>query len=347
MPHNAVAGMVGLQVPGGRSMRRREFIAAVGGAAVTWPLAARAQQAGNVPIIGYLSQGTPERGAAFVDAVRDGLAAMGLVEQKDYTNEFRWARNDVDHLPGLVGELVQLRVAVIVCLDTAPVARAAKTATSEIPIVFALGNDPVKMGLVDSINHPGGNITGISTMNTDIGAKLVGLLHELLPRAKRFAILANIESADPARALITGAQEGALTLGLQTEIIFASKVNEIDTALAGLAARSQGLIVHADALFRQTTDKVTTVAIQEKLPTLSSLPNFTKAGGLMGYGSDFIEAHRQVGLYVGRILKGEKVGDLPVQLGVKFTFAINLKTAKAIGVEIPATLLARADEVIE
>ena len=328
-------------------MRRRDFVKGIAGSAAVWPLAARSQQAGTVPIIGYLSQGTPERGTAFVAAVRDGLAAMGLIEQRDYTGEFRWARNDVDHLPGLVSELVQRRVAIIVCLDTAPVARAAKTATTEIPIVFALGNDPVKGGLVDSINHPGGNITGVSTMNTDIGAKLVGLLHELLPTAKRLSLLVNIESADSARSLITGVQEGALALGLQTELVFASKVNEIDPALTGLAARSQALIVHADALFRQATDKVTTVAMREKLPTLSSLPNFTNAGGLMGYGSDFIEAHRQVGLYVGRILKGEKAGDLPVQLGVKFTFAINLKTARAIGVDIPPTLLARADAVIE
>ena len=331
----------------GRFVRRRDFIKGIGGTAAVWPLAARAQQAGTVPIIGYVSQGTPERGEVLVAAVRDGLAAMGLVEQKDYTSEFRWGRNDVDHLPALVGELVQRRVAVIVCLDTVPVIRAAKAATTEIPIVFAVGTDPVKGGFVDSINHPGRNITGVSTLNTDIGPKLIGLLHELLPTAKRFAVLANIESADSARSLITGAQEGARALGLQTEFVFASKVNEIDGALTGLAARSQALIVQTDALFRQAANEVTTVAIREKLPTLSALDDFTKAGGLMSYGSDFIEAHRQVGLYVGRILKGEKAADLPVQLGVKFTFAINLKTAKMIGVDIPPKLLARADEVIE
>jgi putative ABC transport system substrate-binding protein len=328
-------------------MRRREFIALVGSTVTAWPLAARAQQAGNLPVIGYLSQGMPENAAILVAGVADGLSAAGLVQQRDYTTEFRWGRNDVDHLPALVSELVQRRVAVIVCLDTAPTVRAAKAATTEIPIVFALGNDPVKGGLVDSISHPGGNVTGISTMNQDLGAKFVGLLHELLPTAKRFAILVNIEATDSARSLITTAQVGALALGLQTEVVFASKANEIDEALAGLGARSQALIVHADALFRQNDDRVTSMAMRERLPTLSSLPNFTKAGGFMGYGSDFIEAHRQAGLYVGRILKGEKAGDLPVQLGVKFTFAINLKTAKAIGVDIPPTLLARADEVIE
>jgi putative tryptophan/tyrosine transport system substrate-binding protein len=328
-------------------MRRREFIALVGSTVAAWPPAARAQQAGNLPVIGYLSQGMPENAAILVAGVADGLSAAGLVQQRDYTTEFRWGRNDVDHLPALVSELVQRRVAVIVCLDTAPTVRAAKAATTEIPIVFALGNDPVKGGLVDSISHPGGNVTGISTMNQDLGAKFVGLLHELLPTAKRFAILVNIEATDSARSLITTAQVGALALGLQTEVVFASKANEIDEALAGLGARSQALIVHADALFRQNDDRVTSMAMRERLPTLSSLPNFTKAGGFMGYGSDFIEAHRQAGLYVGRILKGEKAGDLPVQLGVKFTFAINLKTAKAIGVDIPPTLLARADEVIE
>lgn len=328
-------------------MRRREFIALVGSTVAAWPSAARAQQAGNLPVIGYLSQGMPENAAILVAGVADGLSAAGLVQQRDYTTEFRWGRNDVDHLPALVSELVQRRVAVIVCLDTAPTVRAAKAATTEIPIVFALGNDPVKGGLVDSISHPGANVTGISTMNQDLGAKFVGLLHELLPTAKRFAILVNIEATDSARSLITTAQVGALALGLQTEVVFASKANEIDEALAGLGARSQALIVHADALFRQNDDRVTSMAMRERLPTLSSLPNFTKAGGFMGYGSDFIEAHRQAGLYVGRILKGEKAGDLPVQLGVKFTFAINLKTAKAIGVDIPPTLLARADEVIE
>jgi ABC-type uncharacterized transport system substrate-binding protein len=327
-------------------MRRREFITLLGGAAAAWPVVARAQQA-DLPIIGYVGQGAPEDAAPFVAAVRDGLTSTGLVEGKDYTSEFRWARHDADRLPGLVAELVQRRVAVIVTLDTAPAARAAKAARTEIPIVFALGNDPVKSGLVNSLNHPGGNITGSSTMNLDIGAKLIGLLHELLPTAKRFAVLVNIENADSARLLMTGAQDGALTLGLQTVIVFASKANEIDAALTGLAARSQGLIVHPDALFLQNREKVTTLAMRERLPTLSSLPDFAKAGGLMGYGSSFNEVHRQVGTYAGRILKGEKPGDLPVQLGAKFKFTINLKTAKAIGLDIPPTLLARADEVIE
>ena len=328
-------------------MRRRDFIRGIAGSVIAWPAAALAQQAGNLPIVGYLSQGTPEGTKAFIAAVRDGIGTTGLVEEKDYVSEFRWGRNDVDRLPGLVAELLQRRVAVIMCLDTAAVARAAKAATSQIPIIFALGNDPVKDGLVNSINHPGGNITGVSTMNQDIGAKDIALLHELLPAAKRFAVLVNIESADSARSLVTGVQEGALALGLQTEIVFASKADELDAALGGLAGRSQGLIVHADALFRQNSEKVTTLAVREKLPTLSSLPDFTKAGGLLGYGSSFLEAQRQAGVYVGRILKGERPGDLPIQLSAKFAFSINLKTAKAIGIDIPPMLLARADDVVE
>jgi putative tryptophan/tyrosine transport system substrate-binding protein len=327
-------------------MRRRDFIKGIAGSSLAWPLSARAQQPA-LPVIGYVSGGTSQGTAAFAAAVRDGISSAGLIEGKDYTSEFRWAGNNSDRLPGLVSDLVKDRVAVIVSLDTVPAARAAKAATTDIPIVFALGTDPVKGGLVASLNHPGGNITGISTMNLDIAPKLIGLLYELLPRARRIAVLVDIENADAARSMITGAQDGALTLGLQTEILFATREAEIDASLAGLGARAQALIVHPDVLFTQNSEKLATLAISEKLPTISSLPNFAKAGGLMGYGSSFMDVHRQAGVYVARILKGEKPGDLPVQLGTKFTFTINLKTANAIGVDFPPTMLARADEVIE
>ena len=220
-------------------------------------------------------------------------------------------------------------------------------ATTEIPIVFALGTDPVQAGLVASLNHPGGNITGISTMNLDIGSKWVGLLHELLPAAKRFAVLVNIENADSARSIITRTQEAALALDTQIEILFASNEREIDAALAGLGARAQALIMHPDVLFTQNLEKLAALAIREKLAALYSTPNFPQAGGLMSYGSSFLEAQRQAGVYVGRILKGEKPGELPVQRASKFDFVINLKTAKTIRIDIPTTLLARADEVIE
>jgi len=327
-------------------MRRREFITLLGGAAAAWPLAARAQQA-PPPVIGYLSHATPEGAADFVAAVRKGLGEAGLVDGQDVTSEFRWARHVADRLPALATDLVQRRVALIVTLDTVPAARAAKAATTETPIVFALGTDPVQAGLVASLNRPGGNITGISTMNLDLGTKWVGLLHELLPTARRFAVLVNIENADSARSIITRTQEAAFALGLQTELLFASVEPEIDAALAGLGARAQALIIHPDVLFLQHREKLATLAIRERLPALYSTRNFPLAGGLMSYGSSFLEAHRQTGLYAGRILKGEKPGELPVQRAIKFDLVINLKTAKALGLDLPASVLARADEVIE
>jgi len=326
-------------------MKRRAFITLLGGA-VAWPLAARAQQPA-MPVVGFLSHGTPEGTASFVAAVRKGLGEAGLVEGKDVTSALRWARHDADRLPALAADLVQRRVALIVTLDTVAAARAAKAATTEIPIVFALGTDPVQAGLVASLNRPGGNITGISTMNLDLGSKWIGLLHELLPAAKRFAVLVNIENADSARSIITRTQEAALALGTQTEILFASNEREIDAALAGLGARAQALILHPDVLFTQNLEKLAALAIREKLAALYSTPNFPQAGGLMSYGSSFLEAQRQAGVYVGRILKGEKPGELPVQRASKFDFVINLKTAKTIRIDIPTTLLARADEVIE
>ena len=263
------------------------------------------------------------------------------------TSEFRWARHDADRLPALAADLAQRRVALIIPLGTVPAIRAAKAATTQIPIVFALGTDPVQAGLVANLNHPGGNVTGISTMNLDLSSKWVGLLRELLPVAKRFAVLVNTQSPDSARSIIAGTQEAAFTLGMQIEIIFASNEGEIDTALAGLGARSQALIIHPEVLFLENLGKLAALAIREQLPALYTIRDFPQAGGLMSYGSSFLEAHRQAGVYAGRILKGEKPGELPVQRATKFDLVINLKTAKALGFDVPATLLARADEVIE
>ena len=325
-------------------MRRRDFITLVGGVTAAWPLAARAQ---TIPIIGFLAQGTQDEGAALLSAVQKGLGEANLIEGKDFTSEFRWAQNDAVRLPGLAAELAQRRVAIIVVLDTQTAARAAKLVTNKIPIVFSFGADPVKAGLVESLNRPGGNITGISTMSLDLGAKWVGLLHELLPSARRFAVLVNIETADAARSLITNVQEGALPTGLQTEIVFASTASELEPAFAGLGARAQALIVHPDVLFLRNREPLAALAIREKLATISTVQGFAQADGLLSYGSDFVEAHHQAGLYVARILKGEKPGDLPVQRATKFNLVINLKTAKAIGLDIPAMFQARADEVIE
>jgi putative tryptophan/tyrosine transport system substrate-binding protein len=277
----------------------------------------------------YLAQFAPERTPALVAAVRRALAETGLVEGKDYASEFRSAGGDANLLPGLAAELVQHRVRVIIVLDTLAAVRAAKAVTTAVPIVFAMGSDPVKAGLVESLNHPGGNVTGISTMNLEIGSKWVGLLHKLLPAAKRIAILV-FQNADTARLVITGAQEAAFSIGLQTEIEFANKEGEIEPALAGLGIRSQTLIVQPDLVF-QNNKELAALAVREKLPALTAAQDFPKVGGLMSYGSTFVEAHRPAGVYVGRILKGEKPGDLPVRRNTKFDFVINLNTAKALG----------------
>ena len=326
-------------------MHRRDFFTLIGGAAIAWPIAARAQAPKSV--VGFLSQGTPEGGAALVAAVRKGLGEAGLVEGKDFASEFRWASNSVDRLPRLAADLVQRQVAAIITLATVASARAAKAATTKIPIIFAHGTDAVQAGLVASLNAPGGNVTGISTLNLDAGSKWVGLLHELLPTAKRFAVLVNIENADAARSLITGVQGAAFTIGLQTEFLFARNESEIDTAFAGLGARAQALIIQPDVLFLQQQKKLASLAAREKLASLYALRVFPEAGGLMSYGASLVEAHRKAGAYAGRILKGEKVGELPVQQATNFELVINLKTAKALGLTISPSLLARADDVIE
>src|SRR6516165_2543054 len=298
-------------------------------------------------MVGYLAQAKPEEGiTALVAANRNGLSETGLVEGKDYISEFRSAGGDANLLPGLASELVQHGAAVIMTLDTLAAPRAAKAVTTTVPIVFATGADPLRARLVESLNRPSGNITGISAMNLELGSKWVGLLHELLPAAKRIAIFVNIENADAARLLITDTQEAALSMGLQTEFVFASNEGEIEPALGGLGARSQGLIIQPDVAFRNS-EKVAALAVREKLPAIAAADDFAKRGGLMSYGSSFVEAHRLAGAYVGRILKGEKPGELPVQRATKFDFVINLKTAKTIRIDIPTTLLARADEVIE
>src|SRR5262245_58031701 len=247
-------------------MRRRELTTLFAGAAAEWPLAVGAQKPATPPVIGYLAHGTPEGTAIFVAAVRKGLGEAGVVDGKDVISELRWARNDSDRLPALAADLVQRGVALIITLDTVQAARAAKAAaTREIPVVFTVGTDPVKAGLVATLSQPGGNVTGISSMNLDLGSKWIGLLHELLPAGKRFAVLVNIENADSARSLITGTQTAALTIGLQTEFVFASAAGEIDAALAGLGARAQGLIIHPDVLFTQNRDKLAAFAIRRSI----------------------------------------------------------------------------------
>ena len=247
-------------------------------------------------MIGYLAEGKPEGTAVLVAAVRNGLAETGFVEGKDYTSEFRSAGGDANLLPGLATELVQHRAAVIVALDTLAAARAAKAVTTAVPIVFVTGADPVRARLVQSLNRPSGNITGISSMNLELGSKWVGLLHELMPTAKRIAVLVNIENADAARLMITDTQEAAFAMGLQTEFVFASNEGEIEPALSGLGARSQALIIQPDVAFQlKNPEEFATLAIREKLPAIAATHEFAKNGGLMSYGSSFIEAHRLAG----------------------------------------------------
>jgi putative ABC transport system substrate-binding protein len=325
-------------------VRRREFITLLGGAAVGWPLAARAQQA--MPVIGFLYAGSPEPSAHLVAAFRKGLTETGYVEGQNVAIEFRWARNEIDRLPELVADLVQRRVAVIVSpgSSTAPVA--AKAATASIPIVFSMGGDPVQAGLVASFNQPGGNVTGISSMNTELGSKRLGLLHELVPNAQRFAAL--LIHSPAYQPLLRDVQAGAASIGRPIDILYASTSREIDAAFAVMVQkRIEALVLTPGPLFNNNRVQLATLAARHALPAIFSSREFAEAGGLMSYGPSITEEFRQTGIYCGRVLKGEKPADLPVMRATKFEFIINLQTARAFGVDVPPTLLARADEVIE
>jgi putative tryptophan/tyrosine transport system substrate-binding protein len=330
----------------GADMRRREFITLVGSAAA-WPLTTRAQQP-VMPVVGFLYPGAPEPNANFAAAFRKGLSETSYVEGQNVTIEYRWAENQLERLPGLAADLVRRQVSVIAVGGNIDSVQAAKTATSTIPIVFAIGNDPVKAGLVASLSRPGGNVTGIVTINSDLGAKWVGLLHELLPGATRFALLVNSDSPLTADSMIKDVQAAASTIGRQTEVLYASTKRDIDAAFASLVQKRLGaLLITPDPLLFENRAQIATLALRDAVPAIYAIRAFPDAGGLMSYGSSFADIFRQAGVYAGRILKGEKPGDLPVIQATKFELVINLKTAKALGLEIPPMLLARADEVIE
>src|SRR6516162_1125757 len=327
-------------------MKRREFITLLGGAAC-WPLAARAQQPA-MPVIGFLSHGTPEGTAAFVAAVRKGLGEAGLVEGKDVTSELRWARHDADRLPALAADLVQRRVALIVTLDTVAAARAAKAATTEIPIVFALGTDPVQAGLVASLNRPGGNISGISFINSQLGPKRIQLLRLLNPKTAVVAVLVNPKN--PNAADVKAFVAAGRSIGVDIVIVNASTEPEIKQALdRAVQQHADALLVHVDALFNDGAglSQIIALAAQHRLPTMMATPIFTARGGLISYGADTSELNREAGVYVARILRGEKPADLPVVQPTKFELWVNLKTAKALGLSIPESFLLLADKVIE
>jgi putative ABC transport system substrate-binding protein len=326
-------------------MRRRAFLRVVGGAAALWPLAGSAQQA--MPVVGYLSAGMPEAEANLVGALRQGLGEVGFVAGQNVAIEYRWARNDNTRLAELAAELVRRGVAVIYTPASTPAGLAAKAATTTIPIVFSTGADPVQVGLVSSLNRPGGNVTGVGGMTAEVEAKRIGLLHELLPRARNFALLVNLKNA-LSRALVPEAQASAAAIGLQLEIFNASTNGDIDTVFADFAKkRIEALTVGPDTLFISRRTQLVTLAMRYAVPAIYPFRDDAVAGGLLSYGTSITDNARLAGVYTGRILKGEKPADLPVQQPTKFEFVVNLQTAKALGIEIPPPLLASADEVIE
>ena len=328
-------------------VNRRNFIALLGGAATAWPLAARAQQP-NMPVIGFLGATSPDVNANRLRVFRQGLKDTGYVEGDNVTIEYRWAENQMDRLPELAAELVHRPVAVIATIGNTPLALAAKAATTTIPIVFAVGEDPVRLGLVASLARPGGNATGINFFTNEVVAKRLRLLHDLTPKAVRIAVLVNPVNASSAEAAVRDVRKAAPTLGLQIQVLNASTIGEIDAAFATLESdRPDALFVAPDAFFASRTVQFVTLTARDKIPAAYSLRAFVAAGGLMSYGADTIDPVRRAGGYVARILKGEKPGDLPVQAATKFDLVVNLKAAKALGLIVPPSLLVAADEVIE
>ena len=326
-------------------MRRREFIASFGGAAVAWPLVARAQQ--QMPVIGFLNSASPEGYAPFVGGFRRGLNEAGFVEAQNVAIIYRWAEGQYDRLPALAADLVSRRVSVIVATGGLPSSLAAKAATDKIPIVFTLGSDPIKFGIVASLNRPGGNVTGVTLFAYLLDAKRVEFMHELLPNSTVIALLINPNSPQ-ADAQIADVEAATRTFGQQLVVLKAGAESEIDLALATLVQRkASALLVSADPFFLSRRDQLVASVARYSMPTIYEWRQFAEVGGLMSYGVNLADAYREAGVYVGRILKGDKPADLPVQQPTKFELVINLKTAKALGLDVPLPLLALADEVIE
>jgi putative ABC transport system substrate-binding protein len=326
-------------------MRRREFIALVGGAA-TWPLAARAQQ-GALPVIGFLSSGSPNAYAHLLTAFRRGLNETDYVEHRNVGIEYRWAEGQADRLSALANELVARQVAVIVATGGNAPALAAKAATNTIPIVFTGGGDPVALGLVTSLSRPGGNATGASNISISIDAKRLEILRELVPSADKIACLRNPENAN-ADTQLREVQAAARTLRQEIFVVTASAVRELDSAFASIVQQRAGaLLVMSDPFFNNIRDQLVAMAAKHAMPAMYPFREFVSAGGLINYGPSVADGFRQAGVYTGKILKGAKPADLPVMLPTKFELVINLKTANALGLTVPPTLLARADEVIE
>ena len=326
-------------------MKRRKFITLLGGSVAASPLAARAQQTA-LPVIGFLNPTSPDGMTERLRAFRQGLKETGYVEGENVLVEYGWAEGQYDRLPAMAAELVRRRVAVIVAIPI-PAAIAAKSATAKIPIVFYVGGDPVELGLVASLNRPGGNATGVNYFVAELGPKQLELLHELLPTAVRVGLMVN-----PTNVNVEGSTKdvtaAAATMGLQIDIVQASDSREIEAAFATLVRnRADALVIGADPFFTSRRLQLATLATRHAIPAITGNREFVEAGGLMSYGTSLTEAYRQLGAYTGRILKGAKPNDLPVMQSIKFELVINLPTARALGIEIPPTLLARADEVME
>jgi len=327
-------------------MRRRDFITLLGSGAAAWPLAARAQPA--MPVIGYLGSSSFERSAGgSLLWFKRGLAETGYVEDRNVAIEYRWADDQYERLPALAAELVQRRVAVLVAAGS-PTALPAKAATTVIPTVFMVSSDPVELGLVTSINRPGGNLTGVAYLNTEVAPKRLELLHQLVPEAKSIAVLVNPTNPLMAEAESKELETAVRALGLHLPLVKASNAIEIESAFSDLVRdRVEALQIGVDPLFGNHVDQLVALSARHKVPTIYPWREFTAAGGLMNYGASIPDAFHQVGVYAGQILKGAKPGDLPIQRPTRLRFVLNLKAAKAIGVEFPPKLLALADEVIE
>jgi putative ABC transport system substrate-binding protein len=327
------------------NMRRRDFISLLGSAAA-WPVAARAQQPG-MPVIGYLNGQSPAESADRLAAFRQGLSDLGYVDHRNVSIEYRWAEGHYDRLPAFAADLVRLQVSVIAATGTNGSALAAKTATATIPIVFVAGGDPIKLGLVSSLNRPGGNATGVTFLGIELAQKRLELLHDLVPSATTIGVLIN-PTNPTAQSERSDAETAARALGLRVAVENVSSERDIDVAFASFVQqRVNAVFVGADGFLTNQGDQLVALAARHALPASYALPERAAAGGLMSYGPSRTGTYRQLGVYTGRVLKGEKPADLPVQGPTKYELAINLKTAKALGLTVPASLLARADEVIE
>src|SRR5262245_177924 len=325
---------------------RRKFLAALGGAAAAWPLAARAQQAA-MPVVGVLSAEWPNLFSDRLRAFHDGLRETSYVEDRNLAIEYRWAEGQNDRLPALAAELVRRQVTVIVATST-PAVLAARTATTTIPIVFFVAVDPVQVGLVTSLSRPGGNLTGLVTLNVEVAATRLELLHELVPTATIVALLVNPTSTALAETTTRELEAAARTLGLEFHVLHASSEGEIDAAFATLVRlRAGALVIGADALFNSRSEQLAALTVRHRVPAIYQFREFVSTGGLMAYGSTVLDTYRPLGVYTGRILKGEKPAELPVQQATKVELVINMKTAKALGLTVPLPMIGRADEVIE